>query len=106
MMRLCSRNLPTMDRILIRDDMPSTPGRRQQMPRTTKSISTPASLASYSFSMIAGSTSEFIFAQIEAGRRSEEHTSELQALMPISYDRFGLKNKHKQMSIHVIHLIT
>src|SRR3546814_6451436 len=30
---------------------------------------------------------------IEAGRRSEEHTSELQSLMRISYAVFGLKKK-------------
>src|SRR3546814_2455723 len=29
-------------------------------------------------------------------RRSEEHTSELQSLMRISYDVFCLKNKHTQ----------
>ena len=37
------------------------------MPRTTRSIGTPAALASYSFSIISGSTSEFIFAQMRAG---------------------------------------
>ena len=49
-------------------ERPGTPGRRQQMPRTTRSISTPARLASYSASMISPSTSEFIFIQIAAGR--------------------------------------
>ena len=48
-------------------DSPGTPGRRQQMPRTTSSIDTPACEASYSASMISGSTSEFIFSQIAAG---------------------------------------
>ena len=38
------------------------------MPRTTSSIDTPACEASYSASMISGSTSEFIFIQIAAGR--------------------------------------
>src|SRR3546814_4744380 len=33
---------------------------------------------------------------ISAGSRSEEHTSELQSLMRISYAVFCLKNKHKQ----------
>src|SRR3546814_3245421 len=32
------------------------------------------------------------------GRRSEEHTSELQSLMRISYAVFCLKNKHKKIS--------
>src|SRR3546814_5667580 len=31
--------------------------------------------------------------------RSEEHTSELQSLMRISYAVFGLKNRHKQNNI-------
>ena len=39
---------------------PGTPGRRQQMPRMTRSICTPALLASYSASTISGSPSEFI----------------------------------------------
>ena len=37
------------------------------MPRTTSSIETPACDASYSASMMSGSTSEFIFIQIAAG---------------------------------------
>src|SRR3546814_7151299 len=35
-----------------------------------------------------------------AGERSEEHTSELQSLMRISYDVFCLKQKKKQNTIH------
>src|SRR3546814_9007651 len=35
-----------------------------------------------------------------AGRRSEEHTSELQSLMRISYAVFCLKKKKKQKNIH------
>ncbi len=42
-------------------------GRRQQMPRMTRSIFTPAREASYSASMSLASTSEFILAQIAAG---------------------------------------
>ena len=37
------------------------------MPRMTRSIGTPAPLASYSLSMITGSTSEFILAQMPDG---------------------------------------
>ena len=48
-------------------ESPGMPGRRQQMPRTTSSIETPACEASYSASMMSGSTSEFIFIQIAAG---------------------------------------
>src|SRR3546814_8517823 len=35
-----------------------------------------------------------------AGRRSEEHTSELQSLMRISYAVFCLKKKKKKMNIN------
>ncbi len=52
---------------LMFSDSPGTPGRRQQMPRTTRSMLTPACEARYSRSMIAGSTSAFILAQICAG---------------------------------------
>src|SRR3546814_7388954 len=34
--------------------------------------------------------------QVQSGARSEEHTSELQSLMRISYDVFCLKKKTKQ----------
>ena len=46
---------------------PGTPGRRQQMPRTIRSILTPAHEASYSALMIFSSTSELIFAMIRPG---------------------------------------
>ena len=46
---------------------PGTPGRRQQMPRTTRSTCTPAIEAAYSRSIICGSTSELSLAQIAAG---------------------------------------
>src|SRR3546814_7824971 len=36
-----------------------------------------------------------IFDQLEVNARSEEHTSELQSLMPTSYAVFCLKNKNK-----------
>ena len=39
---------------------PGTPGRRQQMPRTIRSICTPACEARYSASITAGSTRRFI----------------------------------------------
>ena len=44
-MRECSRKRPTMDWMWMFSDRPGTPGRRQQMPRTTPSIFTPAWLA-------------------------------------------------------------
>jgi hypothetical protein len=37
---------PTMDLTRMLSDTPGRPGRRQQMPRTTSSMSTPARLAS------------------------------------------------------------
>src|SRR5581483_3502352 len=45
-MRACSRKRPTIDLTRIPEESPGMPGRRQQMPRTTRSISTPAWLAS------------------------------------------------------------
>ena len=56
-----------MDLTRMFSDKPGRPGRRQQIPRTTSSIVTPACEASYSASMISGSTSEFIFIQITPG---------------------------------------
>ena len=56
-----------IDLTRIFSESPGMPGRRQQMPRTTSSIETPACDASYSASMMSGSTSEFIFIQIAAG---------------------------------------
>ena len=47
-------------------ETPSTPGRRQQIPRTLRSIRTPACEASYSAWMQRASTSEFIFSAIRA----------------------------------------
>jgi hypothetical protein len=44
-MRLCSRKRPTIDLTRMFSDRPFTPGRRQQMPRTTSSIRTPHWLA-------------------------------------------------------------
>ena len=48
-------------------DRPGTPGRRQQMPRITAMIFTPAREASYSASISVSSTRLFIFSQIVAG---------------------------------------
>ncbi len=47
-------------------EIPSTPGRRQQIPRTLRSIRTPACEASYSAWMQRVSTSAFIFSAIRA----------------------------------------
>src|SRR3546814_10111970 len=44
-----------------------------------------------------GNNSEENYAKID---RSEEHTSELQSLMRISYAVFCLKKKHKNISIY------
>ena len=51
----------------IRSDSPGMPGRRQQMPRTIRSISTPALDASHSASMTSPSTRLFILATMRAG---------------------------------------
>ena len=48
--------------------IPGRPGRRQQIPRTIRSIGTPAWEASYRAEMMSGSTSAFILAMIRAGR--------------------------------------
>src|SRR3546814_11591649 len=40
--RLCSRNRPTMLFTRMFSDSPGTPGLRQQMPRTIRSMATPA----------------------------------------------------------------
>src|SRR3546814_6009120 len=42
--------------------------------------------------------------RVKAGARSEEHTSELQSLMRISYDVFCLKKKTKQNRKNCRHL--
>ena len=47
---------------------PGSCGRRQQMPRTIKSIFTPAWEASYSAWMTFSSTSELIFTMMRPGR--------------------------------------
>src|SRR5437762_2692024 len=65
-MRLCSRKRPMIDLTRIFSDRPAKPGRRQQMPRTTRSMLTPAREASYNRSMISGSTSALSFIQMPA----------------------------------------
>ena len=64
------RNRPTMLITRIRSLTPGTPGRKQQIPRTMRSMLTPAWDASYSARMMAGSTSAFILATMLAGRPS------------------------------------
>ena len=49
-------------------ETPGTPGRSAQMPRTIRSIFTPAIDARYSAWMICGSISAFILAMMRAGR--------------------------------------
>src|SRR3546814_5691923 len=46
-----------------------------------------------------------VFQRAVLDRRSEEHTSELQSLMRISYAVFCLKKKNKYIIISDIHLI-
>jgi hypothetical protein len=46
-MRECSRNRPTIERTRMRSLTPAIPGRRQQMPRTIKSMRMPACDARY-----------------------------------------------------------
>src|SRR3546814_9580681 len=42
--------------------------------------------------------------EVIGGRRSEEHTSELQSLMRISYAFFCLKKKNQQINVtHILH---
>ena len=69
-MRECSRKRPTTDTTRMFSLTPSTPGRRQQMPRMLRSIGTPACEAWYSARMQRLSTSELIFIAIRAGRPS------------------------------------
>ena len=65
-MRECSRKRPTTETTRTFSLTPSTPGRRQQMPRTFRSIGTPACDARYSASIERWSTSEFIFIAMRA----------------------------------------
>src|SRR6266851_1866923 len=67
-MRLCSRNLSTMLVTRMVSEMPGSPGRRQQMPRITSSMGTPAWEARYNASMTEGSTSAFILTMMRAAR--------------------------------------
>ncbi len=59
--------LPMMERTRMFSDKPFTPGRKVHIPRTIKSICTPAALARYRASMTVGSMSEFILAVIRVG---------------------------------------
>src|SRR3546814_2966211 len=45
---------------------------------------------------LTGDQADWLLERIERGMRSEEHTSELQSLMRISYAVFCLKKKKKQ----------
>ncbi|SSL80223.1 Uncharacterised protein [Klebsiella pneumoniae] len=66
-MRLCSRKRPMIERTWILCETPGMPGRRQHMPRTTRSILTPAWLALYRARMTFGSVSELTLAMMCAG---------------------------------------
>ena len=69
--RECSRKRPTIDTTRMFSDTPSTPGRRQQIPRMLRSTCTPACEARYSALMHARSTSEFIFSAMRDGCSGE-----------------------------------
>jgi hypothetical protein len=56
-MRECSRNRPTIDRTAIVSLIPGIPGRNAQMPRTIRSIGTPAREVRYRSLMRLGSDS-------------------------------------------------
>src|SRR3546814_10114866 len=49
---------------------------------------------SFNFELQAAATEEAIILSLGSTHRSEEHTSELQSLMRLSYAVFCLKNKH------------
>src|SRR3546814_4033011 len=55
---------------------------------------------SHGFSGSYAATSHGCYASVLAGERSEEHTSELQSLMRISYAVFCLKKKKQKTLIH------
>ena len=68
--RECSRNRPTMLRTRIVSDMPGTPGRTAQIPRTNKSMGTPACDARYSESMVGSSMIALHFIWMREGSPS------------------------------------
>ena len=63
---------------------PSTPGRRQQIPRMTSRTGTPAALASYNLSMMPRSWRLFILAVTPEGRplRAASVSASMRALKP------------------------
>jgi len=65
--RECSRKRPRMLRTRTFSDRPGTPGRRAQIARTLRSISTPAPEAAYSASMTSSSTRPLSFHVIRPG---------------------------------------
>ena len=56
-----------IERTRMFSDSPAMPGRSAHTPRTIRSIFTPACEASYSASIISGSSSAFILAMMRAG---------------------------------------
>ena len=66
--RECSKYRPTRERTRIVADWSGICGRRQQMPRTMRSIGVPARDVSYISSMRPGSTKLFIFMMMRAVR--------------------------------------
>src|SRR3546814_8765052 len=67
-------------------------------PTARSSISSSSSLGGGSLSASSGATMTW---QVEHAIRSEEHTSELQSLMRISYAVFCLKNKNTHKQHHI-----
>src|SRR3546814_2057976 len=71
---------------------------RQDELRMWQEPSTPGGAHSRAWSVLTNSRSRFIAQNLGIGDRSEEHTSELQSLMRISYAVFCLKKKIKKTS--------
>ena len=67
-------------------EIPGTPGRRQQIPRTLRSTRTPAREASYSARMHPASTSEFIFSAIRAAS-PDRWASTVASISPMIWSR-------------------
>ena len=65
--RLCSSSCPTTLYTVTVSLTPGSPATRQQIPRTTSVIGTPAWDARYSRAMMSGSTREFTFAKMPLG---------------------------------------
>src|SRR3546814_3634962 len=80
----------------VRFDFSANPG---QPPRTLAKVASGGELSRVSLAIQVAALAKrgaptMIFDEVDAGIRSEEHTSELQSLMRISYAVFYLKKKN------------